>query len=58
MAKRTSNQKPSATGVENAEPVGIVISSGTRDTDAPKFTAYVWGPIPEGELEEALVAVA
>lgn len=32
------------------EPVGIVISRGSRDEATPRFSAYVWGPIPE-ELE-------
>ena len=29
------------------EPVGIVISRGSRDEATPRFSAYVWGPIPE-----------
>jgi hypothetical protein len=34
------------------EPVGIVISRG-RDTEAPpRFSAYVWAPGPEDELEK------
>jgi hypothetical protein len=32
------------------EPVGIVISRGTREEPAPAFWAYVWGPAPEVEL--------
>ena len=28
------------------EPIGIVISRGTRAEDAPRFSAYVWGPAP------------
>jgi len=35
------------------EPVGIVISSGSRTEDVPRFSAYVWGPAPVAELEEA-----
>ena len=35
------------------EPVGIVISRGSRAEAAPKFTAYVWGPAPEAAAEEA-----
>ena len=31
------------------EPVGIVISRGSRAQDTPRFTAYVWGPVPEPE---------
>ncbi len=29
------------------EPVGIVISRGTREEATPVFSAYVWGPAPE-----------
>ena len=31
------------------EPVGIVISRGSRAEQTPKLTAYVWGPAPECE---------
>ena len=34
------------------EPVGIVISRGSRSEPAPKFLAYVWGPAPEAAAEE------
>ena len=40
------------------EPVGIVISSGIRAEEAPRFTAYVWGPVPEVELAAAGEMVA
>ena len=36
-----------------AEPVGIVISRGSRGDAEPKFSAYVWGPAPETVNEEA-----
>jgi hypothetical protein len=29
------------------EPVGIVISRGSRAEQTPRLTAYVWGPAPE-----------
>ena len=29
------------------EPIGIVISSGSRTEATPRFWAYVWGPVPE-----------
>lgn len=29
------------------EPIGIVISSGSRDEATPRFSAYVWGPVPD-----------
>jgi len=29
------------------EPLGIIISRGTRSEAPPAFFAYVWGPVPE-----------
>ena len=29
------------------EPVGIVISRGSRDEATPRLSAYVWGPVPD-----------
>jgi hypothetical protein len=37
---------------EQQEPIGIVISRGTRDEAVPKFWAYVWAPAP-AEITEA-----
>jgi hypothetical protein len=34
------------------EPVGIVISRGSRREETPRFSAYVWGPAPV-ELDES-----
>ena len=31
------------------EPLGIVISRGSRDEPPPTFSVYVWGPAPEPE---------
>jgi hypothetical protein len=37
-----------ATPVElQQEPIGIVISSGSRSEATPRFWAYVWGPVPD-----------
>lgn len=33
------------------EPMGIVISRGSRGEDTPVFWAYVWGPAPEDTYE-------
>lgn len=38
------------------EPLGIVISRGSRAEEAPRFAAYVWGPAPEPEAEGAVRA--
>ena len=35
------------------EPIGIVISNGNREEAQPRFTAFMWSPVPE---EPELVA--
>jgi hypothetical protein len=44
--------------IDEQEPVGIVISSGTRVEHNPRFTAYVWGPVPETESPSSKEMVA
>ena len=34
------------------EPVGIIISRGNRQEETPRFSAYVWGPVPSSEIDE------
>ena len=34
-------------GVQEEEPVGIVISRGSRAETPPRVWAYVWGQVPE-----------
>jgi hypothetical protein len=29
------------------EPIGIVIADGGRGDSTPRFSAFVWGPVPE-----------
>jgi len=43
--------------VQAEEPVGIVISRGSRVEAAPKFWAYVWGPVPV-DVEISVVRAA
>jgi hypothetical protein len=38
------------------EPVGIVISQGSRFAPPPVFSAYEYGPAPEDEQDELLAA--
>lgn len=39
------------------EPVGIVISSGSRAEKAPRLVAYIWGPAPaDAEAAGEMVA--
>lgn len=41
---------------EESEPVGIVISHGSREEPTPAFFAYIWGPAPEVENDSTRVA--
>lgn len=29
------------------EPIGIIISRGSRQETPPRLSAYVWGPVPD-----------
>lgn len=40
----------------NEEPVGIVISRGWEPATTPRFSAYVWAPGPEDEIDQDAVA--
>ncbi len=46
--------------VAEQEPLGIIISRGSRTEDPPRFSAYVWGPVPglESPPEEGKPAAA
>jgi hypothetical protein len=35
--------------INEQEPIGIIISRGSREEQPPRFSAYVWGPVPIGE---------
>ena len=39
------------------EPVGIVISRGFEKPTFPRFSAYVWAPAPDAELDPEAQAV-
>jgi hypothetical protein len=41
---------------EESEPVGIVISRGSREEPTPAFFAYIWGPAPDADTESPRVA--
>ena len=43
-------------GVYEEEPMGIVISRGSRTELPPRVWAYVWGQAPEAASEAAPVA--
>jgi hypothetical protein len=38
-------KKPETTSSD--EPIGIIISRGSREEPTPMFTTYIWGPAPE-----------
>lgn len=40
------------------EPMGIVISRGSRREQIPLVSAYVWGPVPETSEEPRETKVA
>jgi hypothetical protein len=40
------------------EPVGIVISRGSRAEQTPKLVEYVWGPAPELEANNGEMVAA
>jgi hypothetical protein len=64
MKSALLSERPGATmpqvrqPADQQEPVGIVISSGSRVEDSPRFTAYVWGPVPETETSTSKKMVA
>ena len=39
--------------INSAEPLGIIISRGDKTEPTPRFSAYIWGPVPETEPETA-----
>lgn len=45
--KHKQREKPS----QSDEPVGIVISSGWEAETTPRFSAYMWAPGPEDDIE-------
>jgi hypothetical protein len=36
-----------------SEPLGIIISRGDKTEPTPVFCAYIWGPVPEDEADNA-----
>jgi hypothetical protein len=49
------------TTTEAREPLGIVIADGGPADAAPRFSAFVWGPVPddlEQEAQDKQLAVA
>ena len=59
-AKGTSSidMKAKKKTVTEQEPMGIVISRGSRLEHAPTFSAYIWAPDPEEKENEIEPKVA
>ena len=54
---RKTVMRKAAESKEESEPVGIVISRGSREEPTPAFFAYIWGPAPEsGEKPARVIA--
>lgn len=58
MRKRTTSEGARHGMDDAAEPIGIVISRGSHTEEAPRFAAYVWGPVPDEDGAKDCVAVA
>lgn len=49
--------------IDTQEPIGIVIADGGRGDALPRFSAFVWGPVPDEadvvreEVRELVAAV-
>jgi hypothetical protein len=46
---RDAVMRKAAESEKESEPVGIVISRGSRDEPTPAFFAYIWGPAPKAD---------
>ena len=46
--------KSNLSRLDSREPHGIVIADGGQSDAAPRFSAFVWGPVPEDLNEPAL----
>ena len=52
MRRSTSNAARAACVSDpSRDPIGIVIADGGSGDRAPRFSAFVWGPVPDEELE-------
>lgn len=44
--------------INEQEPIGIIISRGSRAEETPRLSAYIWGPVPVTEPVEHPTPVA
>ena len=53
MRRSTSNAARAAfVSDPSRDPIGIVIADGGRGDRAPRFSAFVWGPVPDEEMDD------
>ncbi|MDQ6738650.1 MAG: hypothetical protein M3Z30_13250 [Gemmatimonadota bacterium] len=45
--KQAINMTKSKDATSADEPLGIIISRGSREEPTPIFSTYIWGPAPE-----------
>lgn len=45
--KQATNMTASKDATSADEPLGIIISRGSREEPTPIFSTYIWGPAPE-----------
>ena len=56
--KSTQSSRRSTGPRDTAEPVGIVISRGREAEQPPRFSAYMYAPVPDEQDPAALLATA
>ena len=58
MRRSTTNAAQAAfLSDPSRDPIGIVIADGGPGDRAPRFSAFVWGPVPDEELDSEAVAL-
>ena len=45
--KEATNMTKKQEASRSDEPIGIIISRGSREEPTPIFSTYIWGPAPE-----------
>ncbi len=45
--KQATNMNRKTDTTRSDEPLGIIISRGSREEPTPVFSTYIWGPAPE-----------
>jgi hypothetical protein len=48
---KREHMKQDRKDIVSTEPIGIIISRGDKTEPTPRFSAYIWGPVPETQTE-------